>query len=137
LKAKKGRNKNAPKGKRGGAAKRVTLLPMRRKKGARKRAQKRSELGGIKRSGPKSRTKEAAAKSAKAFSRVYAPRTVKLLFGLSRNQCAFPDCPKPIIIPGTDQSDKAIIGHICHIYAVSDVGPRGKPGLPSQQRNAF
>jgi hypothetical protein len=139
LKAERKRKKSAPRGKRSRAAKRATLLLVRRKKLAKKRAQKRSNPApaGVKRSELKSKAKRPAARSVKAFARVYTPTTIKLLFGLSRNQCAFPDCPKPIIIPGTDQSDKAIIGHICHIYAVSNVGPRGKPGLTSEQRNAF
>ena len=33
-------------------------------------------------------------------------------------------------------SDAAVIGHICHIYAVSDNGPRGNPSLTEEQRNA-
>jgi hypothetical protein len=70
-------------------------------------------------------------------SRAYTRPTLAKLYLLSRNQCAYPDCPQPIIISGDKKSDAAIIGQICHIYAVSDRGPRGKPRLTTKQRNAF
>jgi hypothetical protein len=68
--------------------------------------------------------------------RNYSQKTIKLLFGRSGNQCAFPDCPNPIIVPETEQSDAAVVGHICHIYAAADDGPRGKIGLTEKERNA-
>src|SRR5580700_9351144 len=68
--------------------------------------------------------------------RRYSPKTIKLLFGRSGNQCAFPDCANPIIAPETEQSDAAVVGYICHIYAAADDGPRGKTGLTEKERNA-
>jgi hypothetical protein len=68
-------------------------------------------------------------------ARSYSPHTIKVLFGASGNQCACPGCTNPIIAPGTPLSDAAVVGQICHIYAASDDGPRGKPGLTAAERN--
>ena len=68
--------------------------------------------------------------------RSYSPKTLKVLFGLSRNQCAYPECSNPVIEPPTEQSDALVIAQICHIYAVSEKGPRGKPGLTQEALNA-
>ncbi|MGJ0531857.1 HTH domain-containing protein [Methylocystis sp.] len=69
-------------------------------------------------------------------TRQYSAKTIKLLFGSCGNECAEPTCTNRIIAAGTPQSDAAVIGHICHIYAAADNGPRGKPGLTEKQRNA-
>jgi hypothetical protein len=69
-------------------------------------------------------------------ARSYSQNTIKLLFGASGNQCAFPACTNPVIAPGTPFSDPVVIAQICHIYAASDNGPRGKPGLSAAERNA-
>ncbi len=69
-------------------------------------------------------------------ARRYSDKTIKLLFGSSGNQCAYPDCTNPIIAPETVYSDAAVVGQICHIYAAADDGPRGKPGLTEEARNA-
>ena len=68
--------------------------------------------------------------------RKYSQKTIKLLFGRSGNQCAFPGCTNPIIVPETEQSDAAVVGHICHIYAAADDGPRGRIGLTEKERSA-
>src|SRR5579863_4670145 len=68
-------------------------------------------------------------------NRSYSPKTIKILFGSSGNQCAHPDCVNPIIAPGSDQSDDAVLGQICHIYAASDNGPRGNAALTDAERN--
>jgi hypothetical protein len=69
--------------------------------------------------------------------RNYSTGTIKKLFALCGNQCAFPECTNEIVTPGTKWSDPAVLGHICHIYASSDNGPRGKPGLTESERNSF
>ena len=71
-----------------------------------------------------------------AASRSYSTKTIKILFGQCGNQCAESSCTNPIIAPGTPQSDNAIIGQICHIYAASDNGPRGDPNMSEEERNA-
>lgn len=69
-------------------------------------------------------------------NRSYTPKTIKVLFGSSGNQCSHPDCTHPVIVPGSEQSDDAVLAQICHIYAASDNGPRGKPGLTDEERNS-
>ncbi|MEF2253388.1 hypothetical protein V4D00_23730, partial [Ralstonia solanacearum] len=61
--------------------------------------------------------------------RSYTTKTIKVLFGSSGNQCAHPECTNPVVVPGTELSDEAVSAQICHIYAASDNGPRGKPDL--------
>ena len=69
------------------------------------------------------------------LNRTYSQRTIKILFGLSGNQCAHPHCTNTVIEPATAQSDAAVIAQICHIYAISEKGPRGKPGLTQEELN--
>ena len=69
-------------------------------------------------------------------TRSYAPRTLKILFALSGNQCAHPDCKNPVIVPPTEESDALVLNQICHIYALSEDGPRGKAGLTAKELNA-
>jgi hypothetical protein len=68
--------------------------------------------------------------------RYYSPQTIKILFGASGNQCAHPGCTNPVIAPGTSVSHAAVVAQICHIYAASNNGPRGKPGLTAAERNS-
>ena len=69
------------------------------------------------------------------FSRKYPPKTIKLLFGLSRGQCAVPDCENPIVQPQGENCDAAVLGQICHIYARSPDGPRSDGGLSDDELN--
>lgn len=71
------------------------------------------------------------------LKRKYTPPVLKQLFGLSGNQCAHPDCLLNIIEPKTEYSDTAVVGQICHIYAISEDGPRGKPGLTEEELNSI
>ena len=63
--------------------------------------------------------------------------TIKRLYALSGNQCAHPECQNLLVAPETDQSDAAVVNHICHIYARSDSGPRNNPGLTEEERNSY
>lgn len=59
-------------------------------------------------------------------------KTIRRLFALSGNACAFPDCPSPIVeVEGT------ITGEICHIRAQSRGGPRFEAAQSEQERHAF
>ena len=59
-------------------------------------------------------------------------RTVKRLFALSSNRCAFPKCGCPVVEPtGT------VTGIICHIRARSRGGPRFEQHQTDEQRHAF
>jgi hypothetical protein len=75
-------------------------------------------------------------RGAKSAKRSYSFKTIKVLFGLAGNRCAVPDCPNPIITPGTTLSEDTVIGQICHIFAASDDGPRGKLGLTEAEKNS-
>ena len=59
-------------------------------------------------------------------------KTVKRLFALSRNRCAYPKCETPIVHPsGT------VVGEVCHIKAQSAGGPRFDPAQTEEARHAF
>jgi hypothetical protein len=60
-----------------------------------------------------------------------ALKTVKTLFALSRNECAFPGCPAPIV----ESESETITGVICHINARSPDGPRYDPAQTDDARN--
>lgn len=70
------------------------------------------------------------------LQRNYKQKTLKILFGLSGNQCAHPKCTNNVIEPATEKSDAAVIAQICHIYAISEDGPRGKAGLTNEELNS-
>ncbi len=60
-------------------------------------------------------------------------KTVKRLFALSRNRCAYPKCETPIVHPKTN----TITGDICHIKAQHAGGPRYDPKQAEDERHAF
>lgn len=68
--------------------------------------------------------------------RSYSENTKKVLFALSGNQCAYPGCTNPIVEPATGKSDALATAQICHIYAISKDGPRGKSGLTEKELNS-
>lgn len=70
------------------------------------------------------------------LKRSYSPKTLKVLFALSGNQCAHPECINTLIEPATQESDALVTAHVCHIYAISEVGPRGKSGLIEKEPNS-
>lgn len=69
-------------------------------------------------------------------NRSYTQKTLKTLFALSGNRCAYLDCDTPVIAPATEHSDLAVIGKIAHIIAASSDGPRGKDGITQKQLNS-
>ena len=71
-----------------------------------------------------------------ALRRNYSPKTLKLLFALSGNQCAHPECTNTLIEPATEKSDALVTAHICHIYAITTDGPREKSGLTEKELNS-
>lgn len=60
-------------------------------------------------------------------------KTIKQLFALSKNQCAFPKCPLPIV----EEASNTVIGEICHIKARSPGGPRYDSGQTDEERHSF
>jgi hypothetical protein len=60
------------------------------------------------------------------------PSTVKRLFALSQNCCAFPRCSTPIV-----EDSGTVTGIICHIKARSRGGPRYDAKQTPEQRHSF
>jgi hypothetical protein len=58
--------------------------------------------------------------------------TIKKLFAVSGNRCAFPGCDLRLVDPGG-----AVLGEICHIKARSPEGPRYDPAQAEEERHAF
>lgn len=59
-------------------------------------------------------------------------QTIKKLFALSGNLCAFPSCSLPMV-----ESAGTLTGEICHIQARSKGGPRFNASLSIKDRSAF
>lgn len=59
--------------------------------------------------------------------------TVKRLFALSRNRCAFPGCDHPLVEPLSQK----VVGRICHIKAASEKGPRFDATQTAEERHNF
>ena len=57
--------------------------------------------------------------------------TIKRLFAVSGNQCAFPGCTTPLVVNDT------VVAEICHIKARSPDGPRYDPDQDERDRHAF
>lgn len=64
-----------------------------------------------------------------------APRdtTIRRVFAVSMNRCAFPGCSTPVI----DPDSMTILGEICHIHAQSEKGPRFDPNQGDEERHGF
>lgn len=62
----------------------------------------------------------------------YSDPTLKKLFGLSGNLCAFPNCTKRMI-----SENGNVFGQICHIEAAKPNEPRFNPAQTSQQRKSY
>jgi len=57
--------------------------------------------------------------------------TIKRLFGVSGNRCAFPKCNAPLV------DGEKVVGKICHIKAQNPGGPRYDPNQTAQDRHAY
>lgn len=57
--------------------------------------------------------------------------TIKRLFALAGNRCAFPGCAIPLVEPATGE----VLGEICHIKGIR--GPRYDPALNEEQLHSF
>ncbi|MCX5693884.1 MAG: hypothetical protein NT014_01925 [Candidatus Omnitrophica bacterium] len=66
-------------------------------------------------------------------ARQCTPTTVKRLHTLSGNQCAAPDCTRPLIA----KDGETIISKIAHIEAASEKGPRYNPNMTDDERRHF
>ena len=59
-------------------------------------------------------------------------KTVKRLFAVSRNQCAFPGCEIPLV-----EDSGTVTGEIAHITSVSANGPRFDSKQTDEERHSF
>lgn len=59
-------------------------------------------------------------------------KTVKRLFALSGNCCAFPNCDSPLV-----EESGTVTGEIAHIKAGAENGPRFDPGQSDEERHSF
>ncbi|MDD5259485.1 MAG: hypothetical protein PHD29_05915 [bacterium] len=66
-------------------------------------------------------------------AREYTRRTLRRLDTLHGNQCAEPDCTRPLIA----KDGETIISKICHIEAASEKGPRYNPNMTDDDRRHF
>ncbi len=66
-------------------------------------------------------------------ARQYTPTTIKKLFALSGNQCAFPDCNVVFVLPERQE----IIAQICHIEAAEIGGERYNPNQTDNERRDY
>jgi len=66
-------------------------------------------------------------------ARQYKPSTVRRLDTLSGNQCAAPNCDRPLIA----RDNESITSKICHIEAASKNGPRYNPNMTDDERRHF
>lgn len=57
--------------------------------------------------------------------------TIKRLFSMSGNECAFTDCTNPHVIEGV------VVGKIAHIAAAEMDGPRYDVGMTDEERRSF
>ena len=60
-------------------------------------------------------------------------QTIKKLFSLSGNKCAFPNCNNPIV----ETENNSLTGIICHIKARNANGPRYDENQTDDERNSF
>lgn len=65
------------------------------------------------------------------LKRNYLKSTIKNLFALSGNECAFPGCPRELV----DTRTKNVIGHICHVRSGVTGGPRYEEEFPRKLIN--
>ena len=59
--------------------------------------------------------------------------TIKRLFAVTGNKCAFPRCPLALV----DEASGKVTGRICHIKARQVGGPRFDRDQSDDERNAF
>lgn len=57
--------------------------------------------------------------------------TIKRLFAVSSNRCAFPSCSEPLV------EGQTVVGEVCHIKSAGRGHPRHDPGQTEEERNGF
>lgn len=71
--------------------------------------------------------------SEKVKRKFLSQSTIKQLFALSGNVCAFPNCNNPLV-----ESGGTVVGEICHIIAAEENGPRfNQQQMTNKERASF
>lgn len=69
---------------------------------------------------------------------VAVPNTeIKKLALRSGGRCSFPECRMPLTTVDPQSGEVVVLGHIAHIVAQKDRGPRGDPNLSSAERHRY
>ena len=69
--------------------------------------------------------------------RSYTAADRALLWSYSGGVCCFPDCNVMCVQEATDVTPSFTLGHIAHIEAKGDAGPRANPSLSDKERDAY
>jgi hypothetical protein len=64
-------------------------------------------------------------------------RDARMLWGAAGAHCAFPQCPRDLILIATEGADPVLVGEMAHIVASSPDGPRGSSPLSREERDTF
>ncbi len=86
-----------------------------------------------KKSPPRRRTGAQAAEQKPKSLNSPSLRTVKRLFAVSQNQCAFPQCTTPMV----DKTSSSVLGQICHIKGEKCGSARFDEDQPDAERQGF
>jgi hypothetical protein len=69
------------------------------------------------------------------MSRNIPDKEMKTLIAPSGGVCAFPNCNKRLVEPGTTDDDAAFLGEMAHIVADSRQGPRGVSPMSDEDKD--
>lgn len=64
-----------------------------------------------------------------------AEKEMKALIALSGGICAFPECSRRLVEPGTADDSVAFLGEMAHVVGESRQGPRGSYPMPDEDRD--
>lgn len=98
-----------------------------------KRPNKPASRSTKKKSCPKRRTGPQTAEQKPKSLTAPSLRTVKRLFAVSQNQCAFPRCMTPMV----DKTSSSVVGQICHIKGEKRGSARFDEDQPDAERQGF
>ena len=64
-------------------------------------------------------------------------RAEKIVFAMSGDRCAMPDCRKPLVVDGTDSGDaKTLVGELAHIAGLRPGSARYDETMSDKERNS-
>lgn len=60
-----------------------------------------------------------------------------MLWGRAGNRCSHPECREPLVVDGSSNGTRALIGEVVHIVASSPDGPRGSAEYPEGKLDSY